>query len=119
MLPLPPAAPVIFLLQNNGWAISTPRGIQSHAPDLAARAPGYGFPGVSVDGNDLRHVRYGILRETRAACRKQDVSRSPGPGEIAGQRHHDHRRESARGQGITLDNDHRALVSGARADWSW
>ena len=46
-------APVIFLLQNNAWAISTPRDIQSATADLAARAPGYGFPGVSVDGNDL------------------------------------------------------------------
>ena len=46
-------APVIFVLQNNGWAISTPRDIQSAAADLASRAPGYGFPGVSVDGNDL------------------------------------------------------------------
>ncbi|MEM7254127.1 MAG: pyruvate dehydrogenase (acetyl-transferring) E1 component subunit alpha [Pseudomonadota bacterium] len=49
-------APVIFLLQNNQWAISTPRSIQSSASDLAARAPGYGFPGVSVDGNDLLAV---------------------------------------------------------------
>jgi pyruvate dehydrogenase E1 component alpha subunit len=49
-------APVIFLLQNNGWAISTPRTVQSGATDLAARAPGYGFPGVSVDGNDLLAV---------------------------------------------------------------
>jgi pyruvate dehydrogenase E1 component alpha subunit len=46
-------APVIFLLQNNQWAISTPREIQSASTDLASRAPGYGFPGVSVDGNDL------------------------------------------------------------------
>jgi len=46
-------APVIFLLQNNQWAISTPRAIQSAGADLAARAPAYGFPGVSVDGNDL------------------------------------------------------------------
>ncbi|MCH9673446.1 MAG: pyruvate dehydrogenase (acetyl-transferring) E1 component subunit alpha [Gammaproteobacteria bacterium] len=50
------SAPVIFLLQNNQWAISTPRSIQSNATDLAARAPGYGFPGVSVDGNDLLAV---------------------------------------------------------------
>lgn len=49
-------APVIFLLQNNQWAISTPRSIQSSAADLASRAPGYGFPGVSVDGNDLLAV---------------------------------------------------------------
>ena len=49
-------APVIFFLQNNQWAISTPREIQSHATDLAARAPGYGMPGVSVDGNDVLAV---------------------------------------------------------------
>ncbi len=46
-------APVIFLLQNNQWAISTPRTSQSAGADLASRAPAYGFPGVSVDGNDL------------------------------------------------------------------
>ena len=50
------SAPVIFFLQNNGWAISTPRSAQSAASDLSARAPGYGFPGVSVDGNDLLAV---------------------------------------------------------------
>ena len=50
------AAPVIFLLQNNQWAISTPRSIQTAGADIASRAPGYGFPGVSVDGNDLLAV---------------------------------------------------------------
>jgi pyruvate dehydrogenase E1 component alpha subunit len=49
-------APVVFLLQNNQWAISTPRRRQSAAPTLAARAPGYGFPGAFVDGNDLLAV---------------------------------------------------------------
>ena len=46
-------APVIFLLQNNQWAISTPRAIQTSGLDFASRAPSYGFPGVSVDGNDM------------------------------------------------------------------
>ena len=49
-------APVIFFLQNNGWAISTPRAIQTAGSDIAERAPAYGFPGVSVDGNDLLAV---------------------------------------------------------------
>lgn len=46
-------APVVFFLQNNGWAISTPRRKQSAGTTLAERAPAYGFPGDVVDGNDL------------------------------------------------------------------
>jgi pyruvate dehydrogenase E1 component alpha subunit len=49
-------APVIFFLQNNGWAISTPRSRQSAARTFAERAPGYGFSGIVVDGNDLLAV---------------------------------------------------------------
>jgi pyruvate dehydrogenase E1 component alpha subunit len=49
-------APVIFFLQNNAWAISTPRSRQSAARTFAERAPGYGFNGVVVDGNDLLAV---------------------------------------------------------------
>lgn len=49
-------APVVFVLSNNGWAISTPRHKQSAASSLASRAVGYGFPGVVVDGNDLLAV---------------------------------------------------------------
>ena len=55
-------APVIFFLQNNGWAISTPRSKQSAAPTLASRAEGYGFAGTVVDGNDLFAV-YDATRE--------------------------------------------------------
>lgn len=46
-------APVIFFLQNNGWAISTPREIQTAARSFSERALGYGIHGVTVDGNDL------------------------------------------------------------------
>ena len=46
-------APVVFFLQNNGYAISTPRSQQSSCVSLASRAIGYGFPGAVVDGNDL------------------------------------------------------------------
>jgi TPP-dependent pyruvate/acetoin dehydrogenase alpha subunit len=49
-------APVVFFVQNNGWAISTPRQAQCAAPNLAVRALGYGFDGVLVDGNDLLAV---------------------------------------------------------------
>jgi pyruvate dehydrogenase E1 component alpha subunit len=43
-------------MQNNQWAISTPRRLQSAAPSFSLRAAGYGFPGVEVDGNDLLAV---------------------------------------------------------------
>src|SRR3954469_5199388 len=46
-------APVVFVLQNNGWAISTPVRRQTAAPSFAARAEGYGIAGERVDGNDL------------------------------------------------------------------
>jgi 2-oxoisovalerate dehydrogenase E1 component alpha subunit len=47
------AAPVVFLVQNNKYAISVPLARQSVAPSLAVKAIGYGMPGVRVDGNDL------------------------------------------------------------------
>jgi pyruvate dehydrogenase E1 component alpha subunit len=45
-------APVVFLVQNNGYAISVPLSKQSAAPTLAHKAVGYGIPGRLVDGND-------------------------------------------------------------------
>jgi len=45
--------PLVMLLINNHYAISTPVSRQTAAPDLARRAAGYGFPGFVVDGNDL------------------------------------------------------------------
>jgi pyruvate dehydrogenase E1 component alpha subunit len=46
-------APVVFVLKNNGWAISTPVRKQTAATSFAARAAGYGMAGELVDGNDL------------------------------------------------------------------
>ncbi|WP_135229636.1 pyruvate dehydrogenase (acetyl-transferring) E1 component subunit alpha [Deinococcus fonticola] len=46
-------APCIFILQNNGWAISVPTTTQTKATNLSKRADGYGIPGVRVDGNDV------------------------------------------------------------------
>ncbi|BDP42092.1 pyruvate dehydrogenase (acetyl-transferring) E1 component subunit alpha [Deinococcus aetherius] len=45
--------PCVFILQNNGWAISVPTRTQTRAVNLARRADGYGIPGVRVDGNDV------------------------------------------------------------------
>jgi pyruvate dehydrogenase E1 component alpha subunit len=45
--------PLVFLLINNRYAISTPVTKQTAASSLASRANGYGFSGVAVDGNDV------------------------------------------------------------------
>ena len=48
--------PVVFVCQNNQWAISVPRSRQSHSKTLAQKALAYGFPGIQVDGNDILAV---------------------------------------------------------------
>ena len=45
--------PVIFVCENNHYAISVPQSKQMAVEDVADRAVGYGFPGVVVDGNDV------------------------------------------------------------------
>ena len=45
-------APVVFICQNNQWAISVPVSKQTAAKTLAQKAFAYGFPGIQVDGND-------------------------------------------------------------------
>ncbi|MBI5885484.1 MAG: pyruvate dehydrogenase (acetyl-transferring) E1 component subunit alpha [Deltaproteobacteria bacterium] len=46
-------APVVFLCQNNQWAISVPRSRQTAANTIAQRAYSYGMEGIQVDGNDV------------------------------------------------------------------
>jgi len=55
--------PVVFLCQNNQWAISTPAGAQSASETFAIKALAYGMPGVRVDGNDV----FAVYAATRAA----------------------------------------------------
>jgi pyruvate dehydrogenase E1 component alpha subunit len=49
-------APVVFVCNNNYWAISTPLEAQTRADSLADKAAGYGIPGVRVDGLDVLAV---------------------------------------------------------------
>jgi pyruvate dehydrogenase E1 component alpha subunit len=55
-------APAVFICNNNQWAISTPLEAQTRAESLAAKAVGYGIPGVTVDGLDVLAV-YGAARD--------------------------------------------------------
>jgi pyruvate dehydrogenase E1 component alpha subunit len=48
--------PVVFFINNNAYAYSTPIELQMAVEDVASRAPGYGIPGEVVDGNDILAV---------------------------------------------------------------
>jgi 2-oxoisovalerate dehydrogenase E1 component alpha subunit len=61
-------APVVFLVQNNGYAISVPLSKQSAAPTLAHKAVGYGIHGRLVDGNDAAAM-HTVLSEAVAHAR--------------------------------------------------
>lgn len=49
-------APIVFVLENNGLAISTPVAASTAAHELIDRAKGYGLPGNAVDGQDVEAV---------------------------------------------------------------
>lgn len=61
--------PVIFLCQNNQYAISVPSDKQMPVKNVADRAVAYGMPGVIVDGNDALEV-YGVMQEAVARARR-------------------------------------------------
>src|SRR5213596_875459 len=63
-------APVIFLCQNNHWAISVPLSQQT-AGSIAERAQGYGFPGIRIDGNDVLAV-FAAVRAAAERARRGD-----------------------------------------------
>ena len=56
-------APVVFFVQNNGWAISVPTERQVAGGSVAARAAGYGMPALQIDGDDV----VAVLEATRRA----------------------------------------------------
>jgi pyruvate dehydrogenase E1 component alpha subunit len=63
--------PVVFVCQNNQWAISVPLKKQTHSRTLAQKALAYGFPGLQVDGNDVLAV-YAACREAVDRARAGD-----------------------------------------------
>jgi 2-oxoisovalerate dehydrogenase E1 component alpha subunit len=60
--------PVVFVCENNQYAISVPQSKQMAVKDVAVRAEGYGFPGVVVDGNDVLAC-YAAMRQAHERAR--------------------------------------------------
>ncbi|QDY77871.1 pyruvate dehydrogenase (acetyl-transferring) E1 component subunit alpha [Streptomyces qinzhouensis] len=125
-------APVVFLVQNNGFAISVPLAKQTAAPSLAHKAVGYGMPGRLVDGNDAPAVHQ-VLSEAVERARSgggptlveavtyrmdahtnaDDATRYRGDADVETWREHDpilllERELTARG---LLDDGHRRTVA--------
>jgi 2-oxoisovalerate dehydrogenase E1 component alpha subunit len=63
--------PVVFVVENNSYAISVPIRLQMRNPDVADRAAGYGIPGVTVDGTDVPAC-YAVCREAVERARRGD-----------------------------------------------
>lgn len=54
--------PIVFVVENNGYAISVPLSKQMHIKNISDRAASYGMPGVTVDGNDVLET-YRVAKE--------------------------------------------------------
>ncbi len=65
--------PTVFLCQNNQYAISVPREIQTAAETIAQKAIAFGIPGILVDGNDI----FAVYVATQAAIER--ARRGEGP----------------------------------------
>ena len=61
--------PVVFVCENNSYAISVPIRLQMANPNVADRAAGYGIPGVTVDGTDVPAC-YAVCREAVDRARR-------------------------------------------------
>lgn len=62
--------PVIFIIENNGYGLSTPVREQFICKQLADRAVGYGMKGITIDGNNILEV-YKTIGDAREYCIKE------------------------------------------------
>jgi len=65
--------PVVFVCQNNHWAISVPLRQQTAAETLAQKAIAYGFSGIQVDGNDV----FAVYKATDDALKRARAGKGP------------------------------------------
>ncbi len=96
-------APVIFFVQNNGWAISLPTEAQVAGGTVAARAAGYGMRAITVDGNDAAAV----LLATREAAAHARAGHGPVLIEAMTYRRGPHSTSDDPGRYRTLDEERR------------
>lgn len=61
--------PVVFVINNNQWAISVARDQQTHAHTIAQKAIAAGIPGIQIDGNDVITVRQTVAEALEKARR--------------------------------------------------
>lgn len=59
--------PIVYLCENNQWAVNTPATAVLNTPGVAERAAGYGIPGVRVDGNDAEVVYEAVHEAVKRA----------------------------------------------------
>jgi pyruvate dehydrogenase E1 component alpha subunit len=95
--------PVIYLLENNHYAVSTPIECATGCCDLAGRGPAYGVPGTCVDGNDA----LAVYRETAGAVARARLGLGPALIEAKTYRHGGHH---VNDPGLYMD-------PGVLADW--
>ncbi len=96
--------PIVFLCENNQWAISVPRTRQCGAETLAQKALGYGFDGIQVDGNDV----FAVYKATKQALEKAYQGNGPTMIECVTYRMSDH---------TTSDDSSRYRDSKELQDW--
>jgi 2-oxoisovalerate dehydrogenase E1 component len=78
--------PVVFICENNLWALSTPASQTLSVPDVATRAQGFGLPGVIVDGQDA----LAVYEAARAAVDRARAGDGPTLLECKTYRFHSH-----------------------------
>ena len=66
-------SPIVFICQNNQWAISLPVSQQTSAETIAQKAIAYGFEGIKVDGNDV----FAVYKVVQEALKKAKEGKGP------------------------------------------
>lgn len=98
-------APVIFVCQNNKWAISVPLSKQTASETIAQKAVAYGFPGVRVDGNDV----FAVFKAAQEAVERARIGGGPTLIECMTYRMSDH---------TTADDAKRYRPEGELQEWA-